>query len=278
VRRLSTLTVTAALAVQEALRRRAIGAILAVSAVLLGLFTLAAAQALPGEDSFEDATIGATLLGTAAFSDLLLGAVVAVALSHSAIRGDAERGLLQPVFVRPVSRGAVVLGRALAGAGIAVAYALGMWLAAVGLLALAGGWTPVRWLEPGLAVAAGAGVVACLAIAASAVLPAQAAGSVTLVLVGLGFTVGLLAQLGDTLGLATLVDVAGAVSYVLPFEALYRHALGVLGDELGGLDPGSTVGPFGGARTASALLVPWTAAWLAAALGFAVWRARRMDV
>ena len=39
------------------------------------------------------------------FATLFLGAILAVFLTFSAVRGDAERGLLQPLLVRPLPRG-----------------------------------------------------------------------------------------------------------------------------------------------------------------------------
>ena len=47
---------------------------------------------------------GATLLGLAMFATLFLGTILAVFLTLGAVRGDAERGLLQPLLVRPVAR------------------------------------------------------------------------------------------------------------------------------------------------------------------------------
>ena len=44
------------------------------------------------------------MFGLAMFGMLFLGAVLAVFLTLGAVRGDAERGLLQPLVVRPVSR------------------------------------------------------------------------------------------------------------------------------------------------------------------------------
>ena len=45
---------------------------------------------------------GSTLLGLSMFVTLFLGTVLAVFLTLNAVRGDAERGLLQPLVVRPV--------------------------------------------------------------------------------------------------------------------------------------------------------------------------------
>ncbi len=52
------------------------------------------------------------------FATLFLGSVLAVFLRLSAVRGDAERGLLQPLVVRPVGRTALLAARFLAAAAV----------------------------------------------------------------------------------------------------------------------------------------------------------------
>ena len=54
---------------------------------------------------------GATVLGVAMFGTLFLGVVLATFLTLGAVRGDAERGLLQPLLVRPLGRGTYLGGR-----------------------------------------------------------------------------------------------------------------------------------------------------------------------
>ena len=44
------------------------------------------------------------------FATLFLGTILAVFLTLGAVRGDAERGLLQPVLVRPLHRRTVLVG------------------------------------------------------------------------------------------------------------------------------------------------------------------------
>ena len=44
------------------------------------------------------------------FATLFLGTILAVFLTLGAVRGDAERGLLQPVLVRPLRRRTVLAG------------------------------------------------------------------------------------------------------------------------------------------------------------------------
>ena len=64
-----------------------------------------------GTDGVDgDVVAGATLLGLSMFATLFLGAILAVFLTLGAVRGDAERGLLQPLLVRPLSRGTFLLG------------------------------------------------------------------------------------------------------------------------------------------------------------------------
>ena len=59
---------------------------------------------------------GLRCFGLAMFATLFLGVVLAVFLTLGAVRGDAERGLLQPLVVRPVGRSIAAL-RALARRG-----------------------------------------------------------------------------------------------------------------------------------------------------------------
>src|SRR6266545_1040223 len=54
---------------------------------------------------------GAFLFGMAMFGTLFLGVVLAVFLTLGVVRGDAERGLLQPLVVRPIGRSTVLAAR-----------------------------------------------------------------------------------------------------------------------------------------------------------------------
>ena len=56
------------------------------------------------------------------FATLFLGAVLAVFLTLGAVRGDAERGLLQPLVVRPIGRTTLLLARFAAAAAVCVVY------------------------------------------------------------------------------------------------------------------------------------------------------------
>ncbi len=273
----------ARLALLDLRRGRAGLALLGVVVALLALLGLAADRGLavsrsPGAGSLDFVVVGSTLLGTAAFVALLLGAIVAVFLGQSAVRGDAQSGMLQPVLARPVHRGAVVAGRLLAAAGVAAATTALIWASAVVVVGLAGGYWPRAWVVPVGQLALAGALVAVLAVAASTVLAATAAGIATLSLVGVGFTVGLVGQLGLAFGLPELGRVADVVSVLLPFEALYRAVLAGLGGELVDLARfGVASGPFGGARTLSTPMAAGIAGWTVLMLALTVHGTRRLD-
>ena len=64
------------------------------------------------------ALAGSTIVGLAMFGGLFLGVVLGTFLTAGAVRGDAERGLLQPLVVRPLGRAQYLLGRFLAAATV----------------------------------------------------------------------------------------------------------------------------------------------------------------
>ena len=98
---------------REAVRRRVFVVVIVLTAVFLGLFWLAnhfvfnqLSQITPPQDVHVDTRTfaGAFLFGLALFATLFLGVVLAVFLTLGVVSGDAERGLLQPLVVRPVGR------------------------------------------------------------------------------------------------------------------------------------------------------------------------------
>lgn len=269
--------------VRELRRAPALVALGAAALVLLTLFAFASRRAIDaartagGTETVD--LVGATLLGTAAFAVFLLSAVVATFATHAAVRGDAERGLLQALLVRPVDRSAVFAGRTLAGAACAALTAATLWTSAALAIRVVAGWTPPEVLRPALALAAAGALVAVTCATLSTVLRATAAGAATLALVGLGITVGLLADLGAVLALQDLVTAADVVSAALPFEAFYREALA--GARAGIVDlPVSAigVGAFGGAERMALADLAWSGLWAVGIVAAGVVRARRLDV
>ncbi len=284
---MSGVAIVAGYALQESLRRRVFTVVLVLTAVFLALYGWGASIAFDETSGFGSATgevdakviTGSTIFGLAMFSTLFLGAVLAVFLTLSAVRGDAERGLLQPLVVRPVGRTQLLAGRFVAAAAVCAGYVGAVYLVAMLITGAVGGWWPDRVLAPGLGLAAGVVVIAALALLGSVYLSATANGIAVFMIYGAGLAAGLLGEIGEALSSQSLEQIAKVTSWLLPFEALYRAGLaGLTADAAGFTDLAVELGPFGGAEESGPLLWPWVAVYvgllaLAARAGF-----RRRDL
>jgi ABC-type transport system involved in multi-copper enzyme maturation permease subunit len=266
--------VIAGYALRESTRRRVFIVVLVLTLAFLALYAVGTEAAFDSVDAeaagavldVDDQVLtGSTLLGLAMFTTLFLGCVLAVFLTLGAVRGDAERGLLQPLVVRPLGRTALLTGRFVAAAGVCAAYAAVVYLAAMVITAAAGGWWPADPVSPGLGIVAGVVVIAALSLLGSIYLSSNANGIAVFMAFGAGLAAGLLGQIGDALNVDTLSTVAEVTSWALPFEALYQAGLSSLTEDVGG----STaliveLGPFGGAQEGGPLLWLWTLGYLVA--------------
>ena len=215
--------IVAGFALRESLRRRVFVVVALLTVAFLALYGLGVwqisqeADEIGGVDGVDGRTVaGATLLGLAMFATLFLGAILAVFLTLNAVRGDAERGLLQPMVVRPLPRATFLLGRLVAAAGVCAGYVIVVFLAAAGLTYAFVEWWPDRILAPALELAAGVAVIAVLALAGSVVLASTANGIAIFMLFGAGLVAGLLGQIAEALTSDTLERVSRIASWILP--------------------------------------------------------------
>src|SRR5207248_2183671 len=121
---------------REALRRKVFAVVVLLTAVFLVLFWLAnhyvftrlSTISPPADVNVDTRTFaGAFLLGLAMFATLFLGVVLAVFLTLGVVSGDAERGLLQPLVVRPIGRTTLLLSRFLGAAAVCSVYVLAVY-------------------------------------------------------------------------------------------------------------------------------------------------------
>jgi ABC-type transport system involved in multi-copper enzyme maturation permease subunit len=275
-------------ALRESIRRRVFVVVLGLTVLFLGLYAAGAGTAFHDVDQFaegSDAPVdpheltGATLFGLSMFATLFLGVVLAVFLTLGVVRGDAERGLLQPLVVRPVGRAQLLLARLLGAGAVCAAYVLVVYFSAMFITAATGGWWPDRIAGPGLQLAGGVVIVAALSILGSVALSATANGIAVFMVFGAGLVAGLLGQIGEAVPSHSLKRIGDVSSWLLPFEALYQRALsGIVADASGTTEAIVQLGPFGGARAASAWLLPWACAYLALVAGVAVAAFGRRDL
>jgi Cu-processing system permease protein len=282
-----TAGIIAAFALRESLRRRVFLVVGLLTVAFLALYALGTWQLFDSVGNFEEpirgvdarTVVGATILGLAMFATLFLGTILAVFLTLGAVRGDAERGLLQPILVRPVRRRTVLLGRFAAAASVCGGYVIVVFVSATVITWAFSAWWPDRIVVPALQLAAAVAILAALSIGGSVVLASTANGIAVFMLFGAGLTAGLLGQIGEALGSDTLDHVANVVSWALPFEALYQAALSALTqDTVGFTRLAIDLGPFGGAQTAGPLLWPFALAYLLALGAGSAWAFARRDL
>jgi Cu-processing system permease protein len=269
---MSQVSVIVGYALRESMRRKVFVIVLLLSVAFLGLYGVGVWRAFrdtagfvgPGEIGLDPTVItGATVLGLAMFATLFLGTVLAIFLTLGVVRGDAERGLLQPLVVRPVGRSSLLLSRFVAAAGVCVLYVAVLFTIETVTTGLIGGWWPDNVVVAGAELALAVVVVVALSLLGSIFLSATANGIAVFMIFGGGLVAGLLAQIGRAIGSDTLRSIGRWASLALPFEALYQNALHVITSSTSGFERFALeLGPFGGSVGGGVGVVIWSVAYL----------------
>lgn len=286
--RLSAARTIIGYAFAESLRKRVFAVVIALTVAFLVLYALGAHFAFSEVEDLglagdalldEQALTGGTIFGLAMFAVLFLGSVLAIFLTNGIVRGDAESGLLQPMVVRPLGRGTMLVARYLGAVAATTAYVLAVYAATVLATQITGGWTPGHIVLPGLALAAGVAIVAALSVLVSVFLAATAQGIAVFMLFGGGLVAGLLGQIGDALSSRSLVRISDVAEVLLPFEALYQAGLYLITTDASGFTRAIIeLGPFGGADAAGPGLVLFSAVYTGVVISLAVAAFARRDL
>ena len=225
---------------QESVRRRVFPVVLVLTLAFLGLYSFGVYKAYQSIDPGSTESVGngdqlaivdtqvlfsATLFGLSIFAVLFLGTVLAIFLTHAVVRGDAERGLLQPLVVRPVGRAALLAGRFGAAALVCAVYVVLVYAVSLFVMHWVTGWWPDQIVVPALELAAAVSVIVAISLFGSIFLSAIANGIAIFMVFGAGLVAGLLGQIGEALNSDSLNTIANVSSWALPFEALYQDAL-----------------------------------------------------
>jgi ABC-type transport system involved in multi-copper enzyme maturation permease subunit len=278
--------VIARYALEEAVRRRVFAVVLGLTALFVALYALAVWQVFrrladihPPGGIEPRPFAGATIFGLSMFATMFLGVVLGIFLTLGVVRGDAERGLLQPLLVRPLSRTQLLFGRLAAAAAVCTLYVACVYTALLLVTGLIGDWWPDRIVLPAVELVVAVVVVAGASLLGSVHLTATANGIAVFIVFGAGLVAGLLGSIGEALGSGTLKTASHVASWALPFEALYQDGLHRITEETRGF--ASVVlrlGPFGGAHAAGPLLGVWVAGYLLVLVALALAGFARRDL
>ncbi len=270
---MSAAIVVARHVLQESVRRRVFLVVLVLSVLFLALFALATFEAFHAIDTLAPSTntgtldtrglVTITLVGLGMFATLFLGTVLAVFLTLGAVRGDADRGLLQPLVVRPLGRAELLLGRFAGATAVCAVYVLILYGAVLAIVQLAGSRGPDRIVGPGLALVAGVVILVALSLLGSVLLSAVANGIAMFMVFGAGLVAGLLSTIGSALNSHPVSTIAHDLSLALPFEGLYQAGLHALAaDQTGFTGVLINLGPFGSSHAGGIGLDLWAIAYL----------------
>ncbi len=259
---------------REAVRRKVFAVVVVLTVLFLALFWLAnhyvfgdLATITPPADVHVDTRTfaGAFLAGLAMFATLFLGVVLAVFLTLSVVSGDAERGILQPLVVRPIGRSTLLVARFLGAAGVCVVYVTVVYAIAVVIIGLTGHWWPDSPVWPAVELAAAVVIVIAISLLGSVALTPTANGIAVFMLFGGGLVAGLLGSIGHALNSHAIKHASTIAAWALPFEALYQDALRMITEHTNGLTGFLLqLGPFGGAYVHGWAIRVWSLAYLAA--------------
>ena len=285
---MSSVVVIAGYGFREAVRRKVFTVVVLLTVVFLFLFWLANHYVFdnlsniqpPSDVNVDTRTFaGAFMFGLAIFATLFLGVVLAVFLTIGVVSGDAERGLLQPLVVRPVGRSTLLLSRFLGAAGVSVGYVLSVYFAAMVITGLTGSWWPDRIVSPGLELAFAVVIVIALSLLGSVVISSTANGIAVFMLFGAGLVAGLLGTIGHALNSDQVKHASTIAAWALPFEALYQDALRMITENASGLTGFLLqLGPFGGAYVHGWGVRVWSVAYLVGVLAVALFGFSRRNL
>ena len=278
--------------VQESVRRRVFLVVFLLTMLFVGLFVLTTVKAFAAPAQFfvgngnnpinggqVNSITTVTLLGLGAFASLFLATVLAIFLTLGAVRGDAERGLLQPLVVRPLGRAEFLLGRFVGAVAVCVTYLTALYVTVVVIVHQAGGHWPDHLVGPALALDAAITILVAMSLLGSVFLSATANGIAMFMLYGAGLVSGLLASIAAALGAQTLQTIAHDMAVALPFEGLYQAALHALGSNQTGLTRVLVnLGPFGASNPGSISFDLWAMGYLVILAVVAIVAFERRDI
>jgi ABC-type transport system involved in multi-copper enzyme maturation permease subunit len=286
VTRARTVVTVAALTLREAVRRRVLLALVALTVVLLALsgwgFSRLVADAGPGTLTSGEARLTASIvLNLVMFGLSLIAALGTAFLAGPTLAGETESGIALAVLARPIHRRDFLLGKWLGLAAFGTGFVVTAGLAQCVVVRLTVAYWPPDPL-PGLALLAAETVVLLtLAVLLSTAVSPMASGVVAVGLFGAVWIAGVVGGIGASLGNEAMRRVGTVSRIVLPTDGLWRGAMHAFQDpaaltEFGGAD--GEAFPFLGVAAPTLAYLLWAALWIVTVGGLAAAAFTRRDL
>jgi ABC-type transport system involved in multi-copper enzyme maturation permease subunit len=265
-----TVMTIALLTVREAVRRKVVWALAALTVILLGLDGWGFASLAGMDTSFGQLTSGearlvaAELLNLVMFALSLVVALGTAFLAGPTLAGEVESGVALAVLARPVRRSAVLVGKWLGLSLFAGAYVVVAGTAQFLVVRWTVGYVPPQPVVALAMLAAEAVVLLTLALLLSSLVSPMASGVVSVGLFGATWVAGIVGGIGEVIENPDVVRIGVVARVVMPTDGLWRGAMHALQDPLiAGQFAGAVRGfPFFSAAAPSAGYLLWTLAWV----------------
>ena len=281
-----TVVTVASLTLREAVRKRVVWALLALSVVLLALSAWGFSQ-LPGAStgfgqltSAESRVVASQLLNLVMFGMSMVVALGTAFLAGPTLGGEMESGVSLAMFARPVRRWHVLLGKWLWLLVFGEVYMAVVGLSQFVVVQVTVSYWPPHPVEALVLLAGETTVLLTLAMLLSSLISPLASGITTVGLFGATWVAGVVGSIGLALDNEKLQHIATVAQVLLPTDGLWQGAMHAIQDTTSVrlLDEAMRGSPFLSAGTPSALYLVWAVVWTAIVWGLCALSVQRRDL
>lgn len=227
--------------------------------------------------------IASQLLILVAFMFEAVLALSAAVVAAPTISADVESGLVLSILARPIRRADFLLGKWLGLAALLLAYTVVAVWGEMAVVDLATGYFPPHPFVLTVYIAGVGLVLLTLGIALSTRLSGITGAVIALAGYFVAWVGGIVGGVGEALNNQALTVAGTAVKLLLPTDGLWRGAVWAMepaaliaGFRTAG--PGFASNPFAATDPPPVAFDLWSAAWLLAVLGLAVWSFSRREI
>ena len=282
---MTSLTI-AGLTLREAMRRRVVWALLALTLVLLALSGWGFSK-LVGLDtelgtmtSGEARLVASLLLNLIMFGLSLIAAIGTAFLAGPTLAGEVESGQALAMLARPVRRSAVLFGKWLGLVAFGAGYVVLAGLAEILVVRVVVGYWPPSPAAGLALLAAQTVVLLTLALLLSSVVSPMASGIIAVGLFGATWVAGVVGGIGGALGNEGVERVGTVSRIILPTDGLWRGAMNAFQDPIAlfQMGPGEGGFPFLSEAPLAPAYLAWAVLWVAVIWGLTALSFQRRDV
>lgn len=236
--------------VREALHKRVVHGVLALTVAFVLLFSLGVWFAYRETSNFMDLTVREisirrmwsvqfTLLGMNAVSGI--GALLAIFLSVGTISSEVEGGTLHAIVPKPLTRRDILLGKWLGFAVTLAIYVFALSLLIIGIVGLFSQAWPNNFVVAVLPLVLESVLLLSLSILGTTFLPTVANGVIVFGLYSIATMAGFVEQLGSLLNNNSMINIGIVTSLIIPSDSMGKLTASILQE---GTTYAERMGPF----------------------------------